>query len=518
MSAYKIDMETRETNGGESATAKGVPHDGPSPDDRHPDAVAERFGVDAETADRIIAEALSAGGDYCDLYFGSSQSSQLQLEDGVVSRAGSRMDRGLGVRVVAAEATGYAFTETLTPEAMRKAARTAARIARSAPTIPRPRPIPVTPLNGGIPDRYPVDAEWETVDMGRKVAFLTAVHDRMRTRDPRVIRASLTFADATAHVLIATSDGVWAADTRPMVRVAASCTALSDGRRETNGYNLAGRLGGEFLTDETAHKLADTAVDRTVALFSAIRPEPGEMPVVLAPGDAGILLHEAIGHGLEADFNRKGTSVFADRLGQRVACDEVSIVDDGTLPHRRGSINIDDEGVVAERTVLVENGILRGYLHDRISAAHYGVPPTGNGRRQSFRHAPLPRMRNTFMAAGPHPPEAIISSVKRGLYAQTFTNGQVTIGAGDFTFYVKWGYLIEDGRLTQPVKDVNVIGNGPAVLGRIEMVGNDPSLSEGGWTCGKAGQMVPVSQGLPTVKVGSMTVGGVRSGRGKGES
>jgi TldD protein len=510
MSAYKIDMDTKETNMGASAPAEG-----PSPDDRHPDAVAEEFGVDARTADRVIAEALSTGGDYCDLYFSSSQSSQLRLEDGTVSQAGSRMDRGLGVRVVAAEATGYAFTESLTLEAMRTAARTAARIARSAPTSSRPRPIPVTVPGSGIPDRYPIDEGWETVDMGRKVAFLTAAHDRMRSRDPRVIQASLTFADATAQVLIATSDGVWAADTRPMVRVGASCTALSDGRRESNGYNLAGRLGGEFLTDETARKLADTAVDRTVALFSAIRPEPGEMPVILAPGDAGILLHEAIGHGLEADFNRKETSVFADRLGQRVAREEVSIVDDGTLPHLRGSINIDDEGIVAERTVLVENGVLRGYLHDRISAAHYGVPPTGNGRRQSFRHAPLPRMRNTFMAAGPHDPKEIIASVKRGLYAQTFTNGQVTIGAGDFTFYVKWGYLIEDGRLTRPVKDVNVIGNGPAVLGRIEMVGNDPILSEGGWTCGKAGQMVPVSQGLPTVKVASMTVGGVRPASGK---
>jgi TldD protein len=294
-----------------------------------------------------------------------------------------------------------------------------------------------------------------------------------------------------------------------MTVIYASCVATQGDRREENTYTVGGRHGLELYTDELLDEVADEAVARTMLLFDAVRPAAGEMPVVLAAGSSGILLHEAIGHGMEADFNRKGTSIYADRLGKPIAPEFVSIVDDGTLQNARGSINVDDEGNESQRTVLVERGVLRSYMHDRISARHYGVEPTGNGRRESFRNMPLPRMRSTYMLPGPHSKEEIIRSVERGIYAVSFTNGQVHIGAGDFTFYIKTGYLIEGGRLTAPIKDVNIIGNGPRVLEQVQMVGDDLEVDRGGWTCGKDGQGVPVSIGLPTVKVASVTVGGV---------
>jgi TldD protein len=291
-----------------------------------------------------------------------------------------------------------------------------------------------------------------------------------------------------------------------------NCTAEKGGQRESNGFNTAGRQGFEFYTDSRIENLVDEAVARTQFLFGAKTAPAGSLPVVLAAGSSGILLHEAIGHGMEADFNRKNISVYSDKLGKSIAPNDVTIVDDGTQAQARGSINIDDEGKDGQRTVLVENGVLRSYMHDKISAQHYGVEPTGNGRRQSFRHAPLPRMRNTYMMPGPHDPDEIIKSVKRGVYAQTFTNGQVMIGAGDFTFYIKTGFLIEDGKLTQPIKDTNIIGNGPDVLQKTDMVGNDFKFDEGGWVCGKDGQSVPVSLGMPTVRVSEITIGGVNEG------
>ena len=272
---------------------------------------------------------------------------------------------------------------------------------------------------------------------------------------------------------------------------------------------MAGRAGFEFYTADRLDRLVRQAIDRTTILFEAGPPPAGELPVVLAAGSSGILLHEAIGHGMEADFNRKGTSIYADKLGKPVARPFVNIVDDATLAGARGAINVDDEGNEAGRTVLVRDGVLTSYLHDAISARHYGVAPTGNGRRESYRHPPLPRMRSTYMLPGPHAKDEIIRSVKRGIYCVNFSNGQVNIGAGDFTFYVKNGWLIEDGKLTRPVKDVNIIGNGPKALEQVDMVSDDLAIDEGGWTCGKDGQSVPVSQGLPTVKVSSITVGGL---------
>jgi len=295
---------------------------------------------------------------------------------------------------------------------------------------------------------------------------------------------------------------------QPMALLSASVLAERDGRREQNGYNVAGRAGGNFYSKDRIDRLVKEAWARTAILFESGQPPAGEMPVVLAAGSSGILLHEAIGHGMEADFNRKGTSIYSDKMGKSIAAPFVSIVDDGTAPGARGSIHVDDEGNPAGRTVLVENGVLASYLHDGISARHYGVAPTGNGRRESYRSPPLPRMRSTYMLPGPHDREEIIRSVKRGIFCQTFSNGQVQIGAGDFTFFVKNGWLIEDGKLTRPIKDVNLIGNGPKALERVDMVAGDLAVDEGGWTCGKDGQSVPVSQGLPTVRVSSMTVGG----------
>jgi TldD protein len=298
-------------------------------------------------------------------------------------------------------------------------------------------------------------------------------------------------------------------DYQPMTKLYAYATAEENGLREENYAALAARQGIELYTPEQIDQLAAEAVSKTLELFKAVKPEAGEMEVVLAAGSSGILLHEAIGHGMEADFNRKEISIFSDKINKPVAEKFVTIVDDGRDKNMRGSINIDDEGNDSERTYLVRDGILRSYLHDRISAAYYKVKPTGNGRRESFRFAPIPRMRNTYMLPGPHKKEEIIASVKKGIYAESFTNGEVFIGAGDFTFYVKSGYLIEDGKLTRPIKDINIIGNGPQVLKDIVMVADDFKLDNGGWTCGKDGQGVPVSLGLPTVKVSKITVGGV---------
>jgi TldD protein len=289
------------------------------------------------------------------------------------------------------------------------------------------------------------------------------------------------------------------------------CVAEKNGRKEMNGYRLASREGIGFYAGNKVDEIAKEAVKRTMLLFEASAPPAGEMPVVLAPATSGILLHEAIGHGMEADFNRKGTSIYSTMIGKKVAEDFVTIVDTALEPKSRGAIHVDDEGVAGQRTALVENGKLVSYLHDRISAHHYKVDPTGNGRRESFRFAPLPRMRVTIMENGPHNPEEIIKSVKKGIYAVDFSNGEVNIGAGDYSFYVKTGYMIEDGKLTRPVKDANLIGNGPDTLTKMVMVGDDREIDLGSWTCGKDGQSVPVSLGLPTVKVSSITVGGVNS-------
>lgn len=470
----------------------------------------DKFEVDEKAINDVMVRALSRGGDYCDLYFQHGVTDHIGLEDNAVNRAQATAVMGVGVRVLKGGQTGYSFTEELSKNAMMSAAETAANIADSGKTVE-----PVRLELKKIPNHYPVETEWESVPIQDKIPFLQQINEKIFDLDHRVIKSVIHLGNASSYILQANSDGKIVCDYRPMIHVAVSCTAEWKNRREQNFHVLSARMGGEFLTPERIDVLAKKTVLRTVRLFEAVKPEAGEMEVVLAAGRSGILLHEAIGHGMEADFNRKKVSIFCDKMDKRVAENFVTIVDDGTNPNARGSLNVDDEGNDVEKTLLVENGILRNYLHDRISADHYKVEPTGNGRRQSFRYAPQPRMRNTYMEPGPHKKEEIIKSVKKGLYAETFSNGQVLIGGGDFTFYVKNGWLIEDGELTRPVKDVNIIGNGPEVLRNIVMVGDDLKLAEGGGTCGKNGQSVPVSLGLPTVKVSKITVGGVDSKRKK---
>jgi len=464
------------------------------------------FGVDEALIQKVMAAALRRGGDYCDLYFQSRVFHYLGLEDNIVNNAYTGVDFGVGIRVLNGDQTGYSFTEEITPKAMEMAADTAANIARSG------KPIPPVALSWyKTPQYYNIRTPWEDVKPDRKVPFVTEINQKVFSLDKRIIKCRVAWLDEYSYILIANSSGRIVYDYQPMTGMYASCTAEQNGEKEEGYSMVSGRYGIDYYTPEKIDTLSREAVRRTVLLFEAVKPEAGEMEVVLAPGSSGILLHEAIGHGMEADFNRKKISTFADKMGQPVAEKFVNIVDDGTIPSMRGSINIDDEGNDSQKTMLVENGILNSYMHDHISAQYYKVRPTGNGRRESFRFNPIPRMRNTYMPAGPHDPEEILRSVKKGIYTEEFSNGQVSIGAGDFTFYVKTGYLIENGQKTQPIKDVNVIGNGPEVLRRITMVGNDLKFDEGLWTCGKDGQGMPNQMGLPTVKVSAITVGGVNS-------
>ena len=468
----------------------------------------ETLGVTAEVLRSVMTEALSRGGDNCDLYFEHSSSTSILLTDGKVNQASTHVSLGMGVRVRAGDQVGYAYSEHLDADALRNAARTAAGIAQSA----TPQKV-ATPIAISIPNHYPVAQSWDDVNIGERVKMVRAWEQAAFARDERVQRVEVSLSDAAKIVMIVRPDGRLVEDWRPMTRASIRCTVEGPGPdgtviRESGGFNIAGRAGLEYFDEHRVELLVSEAVDRTTFLLGAISPQPGEMPVVLAAGPSAILLHEAIGHGMEADFNRKRISIYADKLNKVIANERVTIVDDGTLPGARGSINVDDEGNHTERTVLVENGVLRSYMHDELSAKHYGIQPTGSGRRQSFRHAPMPRMRSTIMEPGPHDPSEIIESVEKGIYCVTFSNGAVHIGGGDFSFYMKTGFLIENGKLGAPIKDVNIIGNGPEALSRIDMVGNDLAVDEGGWTCGKDGQSVPVSQGMPTVRVSSLVVGG----------
>lgn len=464
----------------------------------------EKFGVSEEMIREGIAEALAHGGDRADLFFQHRVLNSMQLEDGEVNRAYTRVELGVGVRVVRGDQTGYAYTEELTREAIKRAAQTAAAVA-DGPSRPGPK---VFSIHGGIPKRYVVEVAWNDVKPGQKMPILEGINAAMIKADARVKKVNVGFSDESGAILIADSDGRIIEDIQPMTSLYVSCVAEHNGRRESNGYNVAGRRGMDFYSADRLERVVKEAVARTTVLFEAAPAPTGEMQVVLGAGSSGILLHEAIGHGMEADFNRKGTSIYADKIGKPIAKPFVTIVDDATPEHARGAINVDDEGNPAGVTTLVDKGILTTYLHDTISAKHYGLKPTGNGRRESYQYAPMPRMRATYMLPGPHEPQEIIASVKQGIYCQGFSNGQVNIGGGDFTFYVKNGFLIENGKLTRPIKDVNIIGNGPKVLEQVDMVGKDLVIDEGGWTCGKDGQMVPVSQGIPTVRVASITVGG----------
>jgi len=461
------------------------------------------FGIDEATIRQVMTELTARGADFADLYFQHSRTNTLSMEDGIISKAYAEIDQGVGLRVVVGDQVGYAFTEDLSLDSMLGAARTAAAIAQGQARLP-----PQAFAYAAQGDRYLIGRPWSEVGVDDKLPLVQKVADLTKARDPAIDKVSISYVDYDERVIVASLDGKVVVDSRPMTRLFVNVTAKKGDEVQSNSANVAARQGIDWYTDERLDMVSKQAVDRTMILFDAVRPKAGEMPVVLAAGASGILLHEAIGHGMEADFNRKGVSIYADMIGKKVAPDFVTIVDDGTQNHERGALNVDDEGHQAGKTNLVENGTLKTFLHDQISAKHYGLAPTGSGRRQSFRHVVLPRMRSTYMENGPHTRDEIVASVKNGIIAETYTNGQVQIGAGDFTFYIKNGWLIEDGKVTAPIKDVNIIGNGPEALERITMVGDDLKLDTGGWTCGKDGQSVPVSQGMPTVLVSKMTVGG----------
>lgn len=462
------------------------------------------FGIDEALIRKVMAELSAQGADHADLYFQHSAATAISYEDGIISRASSELDLGVGLRAVVGDQVGYAYTEELTLESMMAAARTASAIAKGTNAPGAPAHFQYAEHRG----YYKVATPWSDVGVEQRLPVVRKAAELGAASDPSIQKVSIDWTDSEERVLIADLAGNIVTDVRPMTRMWVRLTATRNGVTQTNASNISARQGIEWYTDERIGQVVKEARDRTMILFDAVRPEAGEMPVVLAAGASGILLHEAIGHGLEADFNRKGASIYADMLGRRIAPEFVNIVDDGTLPNERGSLSFDDEGMPCERSVLVDKGVLRTYIHDRISANHYKTRATGSGRRQSFRYAPMPRMRATYMTNGPHTRDEIIASVDKGIIAETFTNGQVDIGPGDYTFYIKNGWLIEKGKVTAPLKDVNIIGNGPESLRRVTMVGNDFKLDTGGWTCGKRMQGVPVSIGLPTALVSKMTVGG----------
>lgn len=464
------------------------------------------FEVTRETLQKVIAAAMSKGGDYADLYFEHTLSSNLGLQDGKVNRAFTNVDFGVGIRVLKGEQTGFAYSEDVSLESMLQAAAMAASIANSGSTYVPPVPVQRIPAS-----YYNIIRKWEDTPVKDKIPFVQKINDKVFALDSKVVKVNAGLGDETKVILFYNSEGTITWDYRPMVTFSLM-SVMQRGQQIENSYaSRSFRKGFEWLSDSLVDELAHEAVDRTNILFDATKPKAGEMPVVMGAGGSGILLHEAIGHTFEADFNRKGTSIFSDKMGKKVAESFINIVDDGTLENNRGSINIDDEGNDVEKTYLVKNGVLNSYIHDRISSEFYKVAPTGNGRRQSFRHVPIPRMRATYMDPGPHSREEIFAAVDYGVYVDNFSNGQVQIGAGDFTFFVKSGYLIEKGKLTTPIKDINIIGNGPQALADITMAANDYLIDNGTWSCGKDGQSVPVTCGLPTVLVKKLTVGGTNA-------
>ena len=466
------------------------------------------YEVDADIARRLLSLALERGGDYADLYFEYRITGDFVLEDEQVKAVGRGITMGLGVRVLKGDATGYAYSEDLSFERMAHAARIAGQIAAGGGA---PEPVGITPVV--LPDFYPVAQPSLSMPPEDKLALLRSADRAARAYDSRITKVEASLVEQVREILVVSSDGVWSRDRQPLVRFGVRAVAEADGKRQSGSSGGGGRRGLDYFTDpnKDAASHGREAARIALAMLDARDAPAGEMDVMLGPADSGILLHEAVGHGLEADFNRKGTSNYSGRVGQKVASDLCTVVDDGTVPSSRGSINADDEGNPGQENVLIENGTLVGYMHDRLSARHFHVDASGNGRRQSFRHMPMPRMTNTSLRPGPHSPEEILRSIKRGVYAVRFSGGQVNISNGDFVFSLTESYLIEDGKITAPLKGVNLIGNGPEVLNRVSMLGNDYELSDGIWTCGKEGQSVPVGVGTPTVKIEGITVGGTKA-------
>jgi TldD protein len=476
-----------------------------APTEKIENLLDQRFGMTTRELERVLAEALRRRADYADLYFEYRVNEALSLEEGIVKHTARSTSNGVGVRVLAEGRTGYAYTDDVTIRNLELAARAARFIAEE-----RGGAVPVrVGQDRPLHDLYPVREPPTDIALERKLELLEEMDRLARRLDSRVKSVLASFACESKAVFIASSQGWVAGDLQPLSRLNITCIAEERGKRQAGTYGGGGRVEfGFFIENGTWERYVREAVRQALVNLEAVEAPAGTMDVVLGPGWPGILLHEAVGHGLEGDFNRKKVSAFHDRLGQRVASELCTVVDDGTIPSRRGSLNCDDEGTPTQRTVLIEKGILRGYLQDRLNAALMKMPLTGNGRRESYAHIPMPRMTNTFMLAGDHSPEEILRSVKRGLYAVAFGGGQVDITNGKFVFSASEAYLIEDGKVTRPVKGATLIGNGPDVLTRVSMVGCDLRLDEGIGTCGKDGQSVPVGVGLPTIRVDGLTVGG----------
>ena len=459
--------------------------------------------------DATLAKALTLIGEHrvddADLYFQLTRHEGWSLEEGIVKSGSFSIEQGVGVRAVAGEKTAFAYSDDLTEAALMDAARTVRSIAAAG----QGRRVKVGASRAAASRTlYAATDPIGTLDSASKVALLEKVERLARSKDPRIVQVMAGVAAEHDVVLVARADGTRAADVRPLVRLSVTVIAEQGGRREVGTGGGGGRFGLGYFRDAQIEAYVDQAVNAALTNLES-RPAPaGEMTVVLGPGWPGILLHEAIGHGLEGDFNRKGSSAFSGRVGQRVAARGVTVLDDGTLPDRRGSLNVDDEGHATQRTVLIEDGILRGYLQDALNARLMKVKPTGNGRRESYAHVPMPRMTNTYMLGGDRTPGEIVASMRKGLYATNFGGGQVDITSGKFVFSASEAFWVENGRIQYPVKGATIIGNGPDALTRVKMIGNDMALDTGVGTCGKEGQSVPVGVGQPTLRIDGLTVGG----------
>ncbi len=479
-------------------------HPDASPGLNHKHFFFDKFGITERLLERCLGEALSAGGDYADLYFESVMATALGVDEQIVKSASQGTSAGCGVRVLSGERTGYAYTDNLSPERLLHAARTAALIASGPAKQPIQGFVETPSAN-----LYPVPLVGYDVDLAARLDLILRADRAARAFDARIVQVRASYSEELRRILIAASDGAFASDTQPLCRLNVFVIARENATTTKGAAGAGGRAGlDQFIGSKSPEALAREAARGAILQLGAVPAPAGEMEVVLGPGWPGILLHEAVGHGLEADFNRKKTSAFSGLIGQPVASPKVTVVDNGAIAGRRGSLNVDDEGSPTQENVLIEGGVLKGYLSDKLSARLMGTANTGSGRRESYQSIPMPRMTNTYMLAGEDAPEDILRSVKRGLYAVNFGGGQVDITNGKFVFSASEAYLIEDGKVTAPVRDATLIGNGPEALKYVSMVGNDLRLDEGIGTCGKDGQSVPVGVGIPTIKLDKMTVGG----------
>ncbi len=462
------------------------------------------YGLDPTLLQHLLARALRHGGDYADVFFERRVATSFRLQDGRINDAGIAMTMGAGIRVISGERAGYGYSDDLSPEALERAADVAALIARDS-SVDRSHEIRLARASAPLVyDAFDANG----VDAQTAVALLERADFAARAYDPRVASVNGFFSNEVQHVQIATSDGRLVTDTRPLIALTVQVVTKKAGERATGYHGDGGRIGVAFYDTRTPEAIATEAARISATNLDAREAPAGDMPVVVGAGGGGVLLHEAVGHGLESDFNRQGTSLYSGRVGERVASELVTIYDDGDLPGERGTVAVDDEGTPGQHKVLVERGVLQGYMQDRMNGALMGAHSTGSGRRQSFRVMPQPRMCNTFMPSGESTFEEIVGSVERGVYCTSFSGGQVEISKGDFVFMVAEGYLIEGGKITAPIKGATLIGNGPDAMTKVVAVGNDGRLASRSYTCGKGGQYVPVGVGMPTVKLASCTVGG----------